>query len=47
MIYYLAVCMDCTPWLPMPFQDSSARDEWSVEHAETGHRVVNTFEVRT
>ena len=45
--WYLAVCLTCTPLLPMPFIDRAERDEWAVAHRDgTGHAVHLTEERR-
>ena len=40
MIWYLAICLDCTPVLPQPFSIEQERDDWLDAHvAGTGHDV--------
>ena len=45
-VYWLAICRECKPWLPMPFDDPGVRDAWvKGHHSSTGHRVETGFEV--
>lgn len=46
MIWYLAICIDCTPILPQPFADQEARAEWVKAHETTGHRIVTREDSR-
>ncbi|QXN73615.1 hypothetical protein SEA_AIKOCARSON_47 [Gordonia phage AikoCarson] len=40
-IYYLAICQNCEPQRPMPFEDEGKRDEWAKAHAKaTKHAVA-------
>lgn len=43
-IRFIALCLDCTPYLPMPFETPELRDEWAEVHRTTGHRVEAGFE---
>lgn len=37
-IFYLLLCLDCEPLLPMPFYSQRERGEWASGHtAGTGH----------
>jgi hypothetical protein len=39
--YWLAVCLECEPRLPMPFRDLAERDTWAAGHsAGTRHEVA-------
>lgn len=44
--WYLAICQDCDPKAPVPFEDPAQRNEWARLHRETGHRVEVTEEAR-
>ena len=42
---YLAICNDCTPKLPMPFDAYWKADNWAGEHSgATGHGVTIAVE---
>jgi hypothetical protein len=41
MLWYLAICQDCTPVLPQPFTVEAEWIDWTREHVtSTGHRVL-------
>lgn len=44
MTYYLAMCRDCVPLLPMPFPTAEKRDQWAWLHAEATHHTVEMRE---
>lgn len=47
MVFHLAICMKCTPTLPVPFHSEVERDQWLLSHVSgTGHSVVRDVEVR-
>jgi hypothetical protein len=46
-VFYLAICQDCTPVLPVPFYDKTERDAWVAAHATTGHKIWTATETRT
>jgi hypothetical protein len=36
--FYVLVCRECTPLLPMPFPSPAERGKWASEHTKaTGH----------
>lgn len=38
MIYYVLICRECEPLLPMPFSTPEERGRWATEHTfGTGH----------
>jgi hypothetical protein len=40
-VYYLAICRECQPILPQPFDDRYKRDEWASDHSNaTRHNVL-------
>jgi hypothetical protein len=37
-VYYVLVCRDCQPLLPMPFPSAAERGRWAAEHTRaSGH----------
>lgn len=45
--FFLAVCHDCQPVLPVPFSDEAERDKWLEAHVKgTGHHVSPLIDVR-
>lgn len=47
VVWYLAVCGDCSPTGPMPFNTARERDRWVAMHMTTGHRVHAAIQVIT
>lgn len=45
-LYYIADCTSCLD-RPLPFEDTSKRDEWAQHHTKaTGHTVETRTEVQ-
>lgn len=51
-IWFIALCLDCKPYLPLPFETPELRDSWAETHRTAGlpgaptHRVETGFEIR-
>ena len=39
ILYYLAICEDCHPVIPVPFWDAEERDTWVTKHRAIGHQT--------
>ena len=45
--WFLAVCQDCHPVLPVPFTGKGERNTWAAVHrTAAGHRVEQMTEIR-
>ena len=43
--FYLLLCFDCTPPLPMPFLSLEERGKWAAQHTEgAGHDDYRVWE---
>ena len=45
LIYYLAICEDCHPVIPVPFWDAEERDTWVTNHRAIGHQTRKRDEI--
>lgn len=43
-IFYMAICRDCG--MAMPFDCAAARDQWMMQHGQTGHAIEKSVDVR-
>lgn len=41
MLYFICLCYECSPILPIPFINSEDRAKWMTQHTElTNHKVL-------